>query len=72
MLSTTCYGLFRVSELAWTKSGHAALVKDVQIASNKNKFLFVLRSSKTHGAESPPQLVKIASDGWVTGMNKKF
>ena len=70
MLSTTYYGLFRISEIAQTKGGHAALAKDVQIASNKNKFLIVLRSSKTHMRGSMPQFIKISSNGYVTGVNK--
>ena len=43
-----------------TDSGHAVRAKDVQIGTNKKKFLFILRSSKTHGEESKPQLVKIS------------
>ena len=61
MLCTAYYGLFRVGEIAWTKSNHAAKVTDVQVASNKNKFMFVLRSSKTHMKESIPQIVKISN-----------
>ena len=48
-----------MSELTTTGSGHAVKVKDVQIGSNKNKFMFVLWSSKTHSKASKPQLVKI-------------
>ena len=59
--STAYFGLFRVSELAKTPSGHAVYTADVQIASNKNKYLFILRTSKTHGEGTPPQLVKISS-----------
>ena len=59
MLVTTYYGLFRVSKIAWTQSGHAVTAKDVQIGVNKRKFLFILRSSKTHGKGLTPQLVKI-------------
>ena len=49
MLCPAYYGLFLIGEIAWTQHGHAALAKNVQIASNKNKFLFILHSSKTHG-----------------------
>ena len=59
MLSTAYYGLFRVSEL--TKDKHNVLARNVQIAKNKKKLLFMLRSSKTHGEESPPQIIKISS-----------
>ena len=62
MISTAYFGLFRISKIAKTPSGHAALVNDVQIASNKNKFLFILRSSKTHGVGSKLQIVKISMD----------
>ena len=71
MLSTAYYGLFCVSEIAGTKSGHAARAKDVQIASNKNKFMFLLRSSKTHSEGLQPQIIKISSDGFVKGATKK-
>ena len=70
MLSTAYYGLFRVSEIAWTRNGHVVKAKDVQIASNKNIFLFLLRSSKTHGQELQPQLVKITSNGTVKSSKK--
>ena len=62
LLVTTYYGLFRVDELTWMHSGHAALAKDVQVGSNKNKFLFILHSSKTHGKGTKPQLIKIKND----------
>ena len=61
IICTAYFGLFRVSELVWTKSRHAALAKDVQIGTNKRKFLFILRLSKTHHAGSKPQLVKICN-----------
>ena len=54
---TAYYGLFRIGEL--TASPHAVKACDVHIADNKKKILFVLRSSKTHGKGSPPQLIKI-------------
>ena len=60
--STAYFGLFRVCELAKTPSGHAVLATNVQIACNKNKFLFILRTSKTHGEGTTPQLVKISSE----------
>ena len=48
MLCTAYYGLFRISEIAFTGSGHTTLACNVHIAKNKEKFLFVLESSKTH------------------------
>ena len=70
MLCTAYYGLFLIGEIACTQHGHAALAKDVQIASNKNKFLFILRSSKMHGKGSLLQLVKISSNGTGKGLKK--
>ena len=61
IISTTYFGLFRICELTKTSSGHAVLTKDVQIGSNKRKFIFVLRTSKTHNEGTRPQIVKIAS-----------
>ena len=56
---TMYFGFFRIGELA--ESQHTMQAKDVQIASNKRKMLFVLRSSKTHGKGNNPQLIKISS-----------
>ena len=57
LFSTTYFGLLWISEV--TAEAHPVLAKDVQIGSNKNKFLLILRSSKIHGVGSKPQLVKI-------------
>ena len=54
------YGLLRVSELTLTKSGHAIKKRNIHTATNKDKILILLDSSKTHGAESRPQSVKIS------------
>ena len=51
------YGLFRVGEVA--VGNHPVRVTDVHLAENKPKWLFVLRSSKTHGHDSKAQTVKI-------------
>ena len=61
LLNTSYFGLFRASELTWTPSKHAVLAKDVQIATNKKKILFILRTTKTLYAGSKPQLVKITN-----------
>ena len=53
------FGLFRISEVV--KGDHAVLAKDIHQGKNKNKILFVLRSSKTHSTVISPQLVKITS-----------
>ena len=57
MFSTAYYGLFRVGELA--HSDHSVKGCDVHIGTNKNKILFILRSSKTHSKSSEPQIIKI-------------
>ena len=57
ILITAYYGLFRVGEL--NKGDHPVKVTDVHIGENKRKALFILRTSKTHWKDSPPQSVKI-------------
>ena len=64
------YGLFRIGELA--KGDHPFLAADISIATNKNKILIILRSSKTHSQESRPQKVKIASDSSPTFQGAVF
>ena len=59
LFSTAYFGMFRVGEL--TSGEHPVLVNDVQIDRNKQKILFILRTSKTHGYHAKPQLVKIQS-----------
>ena len=51
------YGLFRIGEL--TSGSHPVKAANVHIAQNKNKMLFILFSSKTHGRESRAQSIKI-------------
>ena len=59
MFSTAYFGLFRVGEL--TKSEHVVKALDVHIGVNKQKILFVLMSSKTHGCYMLLQKIKICS-----------
>ena len=54
------YGMFRVGEL--TTGQHPVKAKDVHIATNKDKILLVLYSSKTHNVGSRPQKVKISAN----------
>ena len=58
MVVTAYYGLFRIGELA--TGSHPMLVDDVHVGTNKKKFLFVLRSSKTHTRGMKPQKIKIS------------
>ena len=59
LFSTAYHGLFRIGEIA--SGPHVILAKNVHIGENKNKMLFILQSSKTHGKGNKPQLVKITS-----------
>ena len=68
LLATTYFGLFRVGEL--TQSKHVVRAKDVHIALNKDKLMFILRSSKTHGKGEKPQLIKIEGLSVKTNLNK--
>lgn len=54
------YGLMKVGEV--TKSPHVLRAQNVHIATNKDKMLLILYSSKTHGKESRPQKIKITSN----------
>ena len=59
------YGLFRIGELCWTPENpmhHTVKASNIHVATNKEKILAVLYTSKTHGKESFPQKVKITSN----------
>ena len=66
LFATTYFGLFRIGEL--TSGSHPVKVNDVHIARNKNKFLFVLHTSKTHSEGSGPQSIKISSKKIAKGL----
>ena len=55
------YGLFRVGEL--TTSEHVAKAVNVHVATNKQKILVILYTSKTHGLGNRPQKIKISAQG---------
>ena len=59
LFASAYYGLLRVGEL--TTGTHPIRARDIQIAENKQKILFILRSSKTHGKYAKPQFIKITS-----------
>ena len=59
ILSVTYYRLLRVGEV--TCGTHPILAKDVHVGLNKRKFLFILRTSKTHLKDNRPQMIKICS-----------
>ena len=50
------YGLLRAGEV--TQGPHVILANNVHIGLNKDKILFILRTSKTHTAGSKPQMIK--------------
>ena len=70
LFSTYYFGMFRVGEL--TASPHVIKVGDVQLAENKDKILFILCTSKTHGRGTEPQKVKISSQPQVTNTYSCF
>ena len=59
MISVAYYGLFRIGEI--TSSPHVVKAADVKIGTNKDKLMFTLHTSKTHGLGNKPQIVKISS-----------
>ena len=59
LFSTAYFGLFRIGEI--TMSPHVVKARDTHIAVNKNKMMFVLFTSKTHGHNVKPQMIKISS-----------
>ena len=59
IISTMYHRLHHIGEA--TSGSHLILAKDVQIADNKKKFLLILRTSKMHWKNAPPQLIKISA-----------
>ena len=59
LFTASYFGLFRIGEL--TASNHMVKANDVQIGQNKNKLMFILRTSKTHGHNKKPQTITIVS-----------
>ena len=59
IFSTMYHGLLRIGEAV--TGTHPVLAKDVQIGTNKKKFLLILRHSKTPAESMPPQLIKISA-----------
>ena len=57
--SVAYFGLLRVGEI--TFSEHSIKAVDVYASKEKQKILFLLRSSKTHGKNHRPQKIKITA-----------
>ena len=51
------YGMMRIGELV--QGNHTVKAKDVHVGQNKNKILIYLNTSKTHGMDKEPQMIKI-------------
>ena len=51
------FGMFHIGEM--TYSQHVVKARDVHVATNKPKILFILHSSKTHGKGDKPQIIKL-------------
>ena len=56
------YGLMRVGELTVNEGNHTVKAANVHIATNKEKLLVVLYTSKTHSVAVKPQKIKIVSN----------
>ena len=60
IFASAYYGLLRIGEMA--SGTHPVLATDVHVGENKNKILFILRTSKTHWKDKKPQHVRICSN----------
>ena len=60
LFAISYYGLVRIGEVI--KSQHVIKAKDIHIATNKDKILLVLYSSKTHDKGNRAQKIKITSN----------
>ena len=60
LFAISYYGLMHVGEV--TNSPHVLCVCNVHVAKNKENFLLVLYSSKTHDLKNLPQKIKITSN----------
>lgn len=67
---TAYYGMFRIGELG--SSPHSLKATDVKEASNKSKFLLILRSSKTHGKGDHPHTVNVPQVVDINPDNRLF
>ena len=60
LFAVSYYGLMRIGEV--TRSQHVLKAKDVHLATNRNKLMLVLYTSKTHDKSCRPQKIKITSN----------
>ena len=59
MFASSYFGLLQAGAVA--KGPHVILAYNVHVATNKNKILFILNTSKMHSHGNKPQLIKINS-----------
>ena len=52
MISSMYFGPLRISEVTVADGHHPIQARDVQVGTNKRKFMFLLRTSKTHWTNS--------------------
>ena len=64
------YGMLRIGEV--TSGDHPVKAVDVHVAENKRKFLFILRTLKTHGLGNKPQMIKICGATGVRDQHCPF
>ena len=69
MIAAAFFGLLRVGEI--TKDQHVIKLGNVHIGVNKNKILFVLKTSKTHWTDCKPKIVKILGKP-IQSLNQKL
>ena len=69
MFTTAYFGMFRVGEIS--HGSHVIKAKDMHIANNKPKILFVLHTLKTHGRGDKPQMVKIQALQQLHTVNRR-
>ena len=60
LFALSYYGLMRVGEV--TASDHVVKAKDIHLATNKDKIMLKLYTSKTHSRGMKPQTIKITSN----------
>ena len=60
LFSLGFYGLMRIGEV--TQSEHVIRAENVHVATNKDKILLILYSSKTHDEANRPQKIKITAN----------
>ena len=62
--------MMRVGEL--TKGQHVLKAENIHVAHSKDRVLITLYTSKTHGAESGPQKIRISSAQHVSRHRSNF